>query len=59
MPPRRSVNQVIVASNEPLAEAALDPDDGVWVQGPELEAYVGEAMVLTDDHAPVDQLVLR
>ena len=25
--------------------------------GPELDAWVGDAMVLTDDHAPVDQLL--
>jgi hypothetical protein len=31
----------------------------VWVAGSVLEDYVGDAMVLTDDHAPVDQLVLR
>jgi hypothetical protein len=50
---------VIVASDEPLREPALDPADGVWVTGSVLEDYVGDAMVLTDDHAPVDQLVLR
>ena len=59
VPRRRAVNQVIVASDEPLREPTLDPADGVWVTGAELEDHVGDAMVLTDDHAPVDQLVLR
>ena len=31
----------------------------VAVDGAELDAYVGDARVLTDDHAPVDQLLLR
>ena len=59
VPGGRAVNQVIVASDSPLREPVLDPADGVWVTGGDLRDFVGDAMVLTDDHAPVDQLVLR
>ncbi len=53
-------NSVIVASDEPLDEAALaagrDGDDaGTLVD--DLNAYLDGALVLTDDHAPVDQLI--
>ena len=34
-----------------------EPGDWRLLAGPELEAWVGDAMVLTDDHAPVDQLL--
>jgi len=39
--------------------AGLEERDTGWVPlaGPALDAWVGEAMVLTDDHAPVDQLL--
>jgi spermidine synthase/MFS family permease len=59
VPSTRAVNQVIVASDAPLVEPAIDAGDGEWVSGGELDEYVGDAMVLTDDHAPVDQLVFR
>jgi hypothetical protein len=59
VPADRAVNQVLVASDAPLPELAIDPRDGVVVRGARLRDYVGDAMVLTDDHAPVDQLLLR
>lgn len=59
VPVDRAVNQVLVASDAPLPELAIDPRDGVVVRGAGLRDYVGDAMVLTDDHAPVDQLLLR
>ena len=56
-------NIVVVASDAPLdlpalraALAGRDLDWGV-IDGAELDAWVGDAMVLTDDHAPVDQLL--
>jgi MFS family permease len=54
-------NHVIVASHSPLdlAPGDIDPADGVLVQGAELEALIGGARVLTDDFAPVDQLISR
>lgn len=56
-------NVVAVASDEPLDVVALE--EGLvrrgtgWSvsDGAALEAWVGDAMVLTDDHAPVDQLL--
>ena len=56
-------NVVAVASRSPLdAEAlrdALPEFDLAWqvAEGAELDAFVGDARVLTDDHAPVDQLM--
>ena len=56
-------NFVVLASNAPLpvvevvaANRARGADD-VVLDGGELEAFVGGAQVLTDDHAPVDQLL--
>jgi len=56
-------NFVIVASRSPLPLAALR--DGLdlvrepvtLLSGAELDAFVGDARVLTDDYAPVDQLL--
>lgn len=56
-------NVVIVASDAPLPidrilEAnRLRADDDVALTGAALDAFVGDAPVLTDDHAPVDQLL--
>jgi spermidine synthase len=51
-------NFVIVASKSPLPLAALSDHLTVPVlHGPDLDAYVGGARVLTDDYAPVDQLL--
>jgi spermidine synthase len=59
VPRDRSVNQILVASDAPLGELDVLPSDGRVVRGDELDEYVGDAAVLTDDHAPVDQLLLR
>jgi spermidine synthase len=56
-------NVVAVASRSPLPverlEAALPDFDLAWqvADGDELDRFVGAAQVLTDDHAPVDQLL--
>jgi len=51
-------NFVIVASKSPLPLATLSEHVTVRVlDGPDLDAYVGDARVLTDDYAPVDQLL--
>ncbi|MGB9373405.1 MAG: fused MFS/spermidine synthase [Jiangellales bacterium] len=56
-------NSVLLASDVPLPVDRLrdllddrDPSLGV-LDGPSLEAFVGDAAVLTDDLAPVDQLL--
>lgn len=56
-PPATKRNQVLVASDRPIPELDVDPDDGVVRDGVFVARYVGGAEVLTDDHAPVDQLV--
>ena len=56
-------NFIMVASDEPidvdaiLARNAARGDDETGLSGEELTAFVGDAQVLTDDHAPVDQLI--
>ena len=56
-------NLVAVASQEPLRPAAVETGLAEratgWslINGDELAEWVGEAPVLTDDHAPVDQLL--
>lgn len=52
------VNQVLVASQAPLPKLDMDPVDGVLVDGRAVKRYIGGARRLTDDYAPVDQLVL-
>jgi spermidine synthase len=51
-------NQVLVASDVPLPRMDLDEADGRLVTGAELQRYIDGAPRLTDDHAPVDQLVM-
>ncbi|MGK5113110.1 fused MFS/spermidine synthase [Geodermatophilus sp. CPCC 205506] len=56
-------NVVAVASRQPLPTAAIDAalrGHGLtWrvTDGERLDGFVGDAEVLTDDHAPVDQLL--
>jgi spermidine synthase len=56
-------NLVAVASRRPLPSddilAALGDHDLAWeiAEGNRLDEFVGDADVLTDDHAPVDQLL--
>jgi hypothetical protein len=59
---------VLVASAEPLDVAAVTARIGTWgpasetgiVADPaEVAAFVGDAPILTDDYAPVDQLLGR
>ena len=55
-------NSVILAGDHPLdrdawrAAMIATGDEGDLVA--DVEAYVGDALVLTDDFAPVDQLIL-
>jgi hypothetical protein len=57
VPRSRAVNQVLIASQAPLDHLDLDPADGELLTGDEARAYQGDAMVLTDDFAPVDRLL--
>jgi spermidine synthase len=56
-------NFVMVASDQPLpvqaiaANNALRGDDDVIAGGAQLDAFIGDARPLTDDFAPVDQLL--
>ncbi len=59
----RGGNFVLVASDSPLdinsLTAALDRrnSSGVVLSGAELSAFIEDAAILTDDFAPVDQLI--
>jgi hypothetical protein len=48
-------NAVVVASDEPFDETLVDPDGGRLVA--DVDEFVEGATVLTDDFAPVDQLL--
>jgi spermidine synthase len=56
-------NLVVIASNRPLDIASIGTRisersaDWQVITGAELAAWTGDAAVLTDDHAPVDQLL--
>ncbi|MGW5667653.1 fused MFS/spermidine synthase [Micromonospora sp. NPDC003776] len=60
---RNSANFLIVAADIPLPlariQAALPmlPEPAVLLHGDDLAAFVGDSLVLTDDYAPVDQLL--
>ncbi len=58
VPTDHPVNQVLIASQAPLPGFRIDPVDGVLVSGHALTDFIGDARVLTDDYAPVDQLVM-
>ncbi|MGH1488949.1 MAG: fused MFS/spermidine synthase [Acidimicrobiales bacterium] len=53
-PRRRPSNQILVASNQTLPDLKIDADRGVLVE--DIVAFTGDAQVLRDDFAPVDQL---
>lgn len=53
----RGRNQVLIASQSPIAPLTIDPEDGVVLPADQLEAFIDGARVLRDDFAPVDQLV--
>ena len=56
-------NLVVLASDSPIDVAAwqarLDEREVAWraIEGADLDAWVGDSPVLTDDYAPVDQLL--
>lgn len=52
---RRSVNQVVVASNQPIPPLVIDPVDG-QVRTGDIAEYIGNQAPLRDDFAPVDRL---
>ena len=56
----RPVNQILIASDRPLPRLEIDPDDGMVLDTDRAVAgYIDRADPLRDDHAPVDQLMLR
>ena len=58
VPKDTPVNQVLIASQAPIPKLSIDPADGELLRGSAVRRYIGGARELTDDYAPVDQLVL-
>ena len=50
-------NHVLIASDGPIPSVSTDAMK--LVEGDELKRFIGGAEVLTDDHAPVDQLLTK
>ena len=50
-------NSVVIASDRPFDPTVVDTENGRLVD--DVDAFVGSATILTDDFAPVDQLLLR
>jgi len=56
--PRFAVNLVLLASRAELAVLEIDPADGRAFSGADVETFIGDdALVLTDNFAPADQLL--
>ena len=56
--PNRPVNQVLIASHTSIPLVPIVEEDGRQLSASEVSLYVGEdAIVLTDDFAPADQLL--
>jgi predicted O-methyltransferase YrrM len=58
VPKDTPANQILLASDAPLPHIPIDPADGVLLSGADVARYIGDAQILTDDYAPVDQLVM-
>lgn len=59
VPAGEPANQVLVASDRPIPRITPLSGDGEVIDGEELRSYVGDARVLRDDFAPVDQLIMK
>lgn len=57
MPKDTPANQVLIASQSPLPHFTISAVDGEIVEGAAVTRYIDGARKLTDDYAPVDQLV--
>lgn len=59
IPHDESVNQILIASSRPIDEPLIRPTIGEFVPSSRIASRIDGAMPLTDDHAPVDQMLLR
>lgn len=54
----RPQNQLVVAGHQPIGDLGIDREDGRQLEPGELSAFIGDdALVLTDNFAPADQLL--
>lgn len=56
VPSNRAANQILIASNAPLPGIVVAAEDGVLLDAGQTVEFIGDAQVLRDDFAPVDQL---
>ena len=55
---RRAQNQLVIGSHDPIPRLELAVEDGRQLDPDELVAFIGDdALVLTDNFAPADQLL--
>ena len=59
VPEQGRVNQVLIASDSPIPDLDVDRADGTVLRWAAARRFVRGAEVLTDDFAPVDQLMAR
>ncbi|UDY35102.1 fused MFS/spermidine synthase [Dermatobacter hominis] len=59
VPEDRRVNQILIGSHEPIRTPSIGAGDGELVAGSAATAFIDGAAPLTDDFAPVDQLLMR
>lgn len=57
--PGRTGNLILVASDAPIPDLALPSGDGDVLSDADLDAITADAEALTDDFAPVDQILRR
>jgi MFS family permease len=59
VPDDERVNQILIGSHRPIGRLQIDPTDGELLTGAAVHRFIDGARPLTDDHAPVDQLLMR
>lgn len=52
-------NQILIGSHQPVDRPSIRSSDGEFVPAASIGSLIDGARPLTDDHAPVDQLLLR
>jgi len=55
--PEFPVNQVLIAAHGPISALQIAAADGQLITGQAVQAFIGNARILTDDFAPADQLL--
>ena len=59
VPDDERVNQILIGSHRPIPRPTIDRSDGQLLTGTDVDDFIDGARPLTDDFAPVDQLLMR